>query len=397
MKSWLIVIILLLSLVLIGSLSCSPAESSAQEPHQQLLEQGDLTVTVSGSGNIEVANELKLTFSLVGKVDKIYVEEGDEVSEGEVLAELDTDALELALNEAQATLNQAQVTSNQAQIAVAQAQADVTQAQAGVTQAQVNLKNAEIALELARTTYSVSDIRAAEADVDVAQRNFDEALFVFSKYDPGTIGYERYQEVLLQSEAGLKAANDTLDAMLTGFDVKEVASKRLKVEATQQSLEAARQSFDLAKQSVELDQQSLEIANQSVALARQSVELAQKQFDEATLTAPFGGLVARVSVDEGDTISTITTIVHLIDPNSMELNIEVDEIDIPGVKLGQRAIIEVDALPDLPLEGKVSSISLLPTIETGLIMYDVKIEFNVPEGTVLRAGMSATADIVIAE
>ncbi|MFC1957876.1 biotin/lipoyl-binding protein, partial [Chloroflexota bacterium] len=125
MKSWLIVIVLLLSLVLIGSLSCSPAESSAQETHQQLLEQGDLAVTISGSGNIEVANELKLTFSLVGKVDKIYVEESDEVSEGEVLAELDTDALELALNEAQATLNQAQVTSNQAQVAVAQAQADV--------------------------------------------------------------------------------------------------------------------------------------------------------------------------------------------------------------------------------------------------------------------------------
>ena len=74
-----------------------------------------------------------------------------------------------------------------------------------------------------------------------------------------------------------------------------------------------------------------------------------------------------------------------------------DEIDITEVKPGQRAIIEVDALPALPLEGKVSSISLLPTVEAGVIVYDVKIEFDVPEGIGLRAGMSATGDIVIAE
>ncbi|MFC2056232.1 HlyD family secretion protein [Chloroflexota bacterium] len=369
MKSWPIAIVLLLGLVLVGSISCSPVGADGQETLQKPVEKGDLTVTVSGSGNIEISNELKLTFGVAGKVDKIYVEESDEVSEDDVLVKLETDALELALNETRVALNQAQVAYNQAQVAI--------------TQAEIALQTAEYELEQAQDPYTLSDVKAAEADVVIAKRDLDEVLLTLSKYEPGTLGWESYQKVVSHAQSRLNAVEDNLDAMLSGTDNEEIAIKRLQVKGAQQSLE--------------LTQQSLELAQQSVKLAEQSLKLAQKQLDEATITAPFDGIVATVGVDEGDTISTITTIVHLIGPNSMELNIEVDEIDIPGVKLGQRAIIEIDALPDLSLEGKVSSISLLPTIETGLIMYDVKIEFNVPDGAVLRAGMSATADIVTAE
>ncbi|MFC2072181.1 HlyD family secretion protein [Chloroflexota bacterium] len=397
MKSWPIVIVLLLCLVLVGSLSCSPTDAKEQETLQQTVEQDELTITVSGSGNIEVSNELKLTFGVAGKVDKIYVEEGDNVTEGEVLAKLETDALELALNKEQVVLNQAHATHNQAQVAVTQANTAVTQAQATVTQAEIALQTAEYTLGQTEETYTLSDIKAAQSNVDAVRRDWEEALQTLYKYDPGTPGWEEYQEIVNQAQLRLNAAEDRLDAILFGNSTEEVAIKKLQVEAAQQSLKVAQQSVEPAQQSVELAQQSLEIAKRSVELARQSVELAQKQLDEATITAPFDGLVASVSVDEGDTVSTAITIVHLIDPNSMELNVEVDEIDIPEVKLGQRAIIEIDALPDLPLEGKVSSISLLPTIETGLIMYDVKIEFDVLDGIGLRTGMSATADIVIAE
>jgi multidrug efflux pump subunit AcrA (membrane-fusion protein) len=58
---------------------------------------------------------------------------------------------------------------------------------------------------------------------------------------------------------------------------------------------------------------------------------------------------------------------------------------------------EADAVADLPLEGKVSFISLLSKEEGGVVTYDVKINFDVPEGAGIRAGMSSTADIVVAE
>jgi multidrug efflux pump subunit AcrA (membrane-fusion protein) len=78
----------------------------------------------------------------------------------------------------------------------------------------------------------------------------------------------------------------------------------------------------------------------------------------------------------------------------MELDAEVDEIDIPGVRLGQRAVISVDALPDLQLEGKVTSISPLSTEKSGVILYKVKVGFDVLENSGLKSGMSATADII---
>ncbi|MEE8413375.1 MAG: HlyD family efflux transporter periplasmic adaptor subunit, partial [Dehalococcoidales bacterium] len=132
-------------------------------------------------------------------------------------------------------------------------------------------------------------------------------------------------------------------------------------------------------------------------LAKQSLEISENQMNKTILTAPFNGVIASINFKEGRFTSPGLTVIHIIDPNSLEINVEVDEIDILKVKIGQRAIIKIDALLDLSLEGKVSSISLLPIIKTGLVMYDVKIKFDVPGDTVLKAGLSASVDIVIVE
>ena len=369
MKDWRIVIVLLLCLVLTSSISCNPFGKGEPEATTQLAEvvSGNLTVTVSGSGNIELSKEQKLAFGVGGRVDRIYVEEHDKVSRGQVLAKLETDALQYALT--------------QAQVAYTQEQVSVTQAQIAVNQAEINLEKDEIARYQA-TVFQWPEVEVAQANVDRAKYS---VKYAYDRLADATTDEDRvnWSRLVVKAEEDLIRAEDRLNVLLSGTPTDELVIKKLEIEVAQWSLELAEQSLELAEQSLEL--------------AEQSLKLAQKQLDEATITAPFDGLVASVSVDEGDTVSTAITIVHLIDPDSMELNVQVDEIDIPGVKLGQRAIIEIDALLALQLEGKVKSISLLPTIETGLIMYDVKIEFDVPEGSGLRAGMSATADIVIAE
>jgi HlyD family secretion protein len=110
MRNWWIVPVLLLCLVLVGTTAC--VGQGGEEVYWQPAEvvRGDITVIVSASGNIVVANEAKLTFSTGGKVDKLYVVEGDEVTEGETLAMLDTGPLEIALTQAQAALEQAEYT-----------------------------------------------------------------------------------------------------------------------------------------------------------------------------------------------------------------------------------------------------------------------------------------------
>ncbi len=386
MKKWRIIPVLLLCIVLAGSVSCNPF-GGGEKTSENLVEvvRGDLTVTVSGSGNIEVSKDVELAFGSGGKIEKIYVKEGDEVSEGDVLAKLDTDALKLALTEAR-------VAYAKAQVAVTEAEVSVTRAEVAVTQAEINLENAEIALEQTQETYTLSDIKAAQADLDVKKRNLEDALLTLSRYEPGTPGYEGYQKIVAQAQASVNTAEDTLDSMLSGFSTREVAAKEKQVKYAQQSLELAKQSLELTRQSPELKRQSLELANQTL-------QQAQKQLDEATITAQFDGIVARIYADEGDVIPppslTSTPIIKLIDPSNLELNVEVDEIDVPTVKKGQKVIISVDALPSLPIEGEVAFIFPTANEESGLVTYKVKIDFTVPEDSGLRAGMSATADIII--
>jgi len=141
----------------------------------------------------------------------------------------------------------------------------------------------------------------------------------------------------------------------------------------------------------------LELAEAQLELAGQAIAQARKNLDEATIKAPFAGVIATVYVDEGDNASVATPVVHLIDLNSMELIAEVDEIDIADVEVGQAAVIEVDALPNLRLKGTVKSISLLPKTLAGVLVYEVTIELDIPPNSGLKVGMSATADIKIDE
>jgi len=135
--------------------------------------------------------------------------------------------------------------------------------------------------------------------------------------------------------------------------------------------------------------------------AQLALDKAQDDLEKAVIVAPFDGVVARANVKEGDNLSSLDyateTIIELIDPSRMELNVEVDEIDIPDVEVGQKAIISFDALPDVQLEGEVTFICPLPTEEDSLVLYEVKIGFKVPEGSEPKAGMTATVDIITSE
>ena len=72
-----------------------------------------------------------------------------------------------------------------------------------------------------------------------------------------------------------------------------------------------------------------------------------------------------------------------------------DEIDIPLVEAGQKVIITFDALADAELDGMVTTVYPLPLEVGGVIVYNVKIEIDVPEESGVMVGMSAEAEIVL--
>jgi len=88
----------------------------------------------------------------------------------------------------------------------------------------------------------------------------------------------------------------------------------------------------------------------------------------------------------------------------MERVARVDEPDIAKVKAGQKVMISVDAVPEAKLEGRVTFISPVAREPVGVVLfededeeksYEVKIDFDIPENSLIRAGMSATAEIIV--
>ncbi|GAI36394.1 unnamed protein product, partial [marine sediment metagenome] len=206
-----------------------------QEATEQLAEvvRGDLTVTVSGSGNLEVSNEVKLAFGVGGRVDKIHIEEGDEVSKGEVLAKLDTSVLERELTSAKVTVTGAQVAVTEAQVAV-------TQAQVAIAEAQLALETAEYNLEEAQDLYARPDILTARVVVNEAQSYLEYAKQMLAQSST-TKDIKVWTNEVAYAEETLRAAEVSLNEMLSAPDTEEVALQRLQVEATKQSLELAEQ------------------------------------------------------------------------------------------------------------------------------------------------------------
>jgi len=328
-KLWQIVAALLLCLALVGAVAC-PAPGGEDTAGGELVKvvRGDLTVIVSGSGNITVSQDANLAFGTGGKVEAVYVEAGDQVSQGDVLAKLDTGVLELSL-----------------------------------AQAELALATAEYNLDKAQQVYSRADLNAAKAAVSNASTYLQYAkMMQIEANSPEQI--EFWENEVYQAEVNLAAAEQRREEMLAGGESAEVTLSRLEV-----------------------------------AAVRKALEQAQKDLDEATITAPFDGIVGAIYVDEGDIIPpptmAATVAIYFITPTSLELKAEVDEIDIPDVEVGQSALVEVDAIAYELFEGTVTLISPVPIMQAGLVLYEVNISLVIPADAGVKVGMSATADIMI--
>jgi len=404
MKKWRTIGILLTCLILAGVTACSPQGDG--EEIQQLVEvvRGDLTVSVSGSGNIEASRDARLSFGSGGRIDGIYVEEGDEVNQGEVLARLDTDDLELAKIKAQVDLTQAQLALTRAQLAQKTDEYNLKNTldtqdalELALFNAQIDVREAEHHLDETQDIYTWPEIQVAKDEAEDAE--------AFLQY---VLDNDLPEATLIYAQARLDAAEAKLDTMIRTYDTEEVAIARLQLEAAKMAEAQAQKNLNELTEEITIKELEVAAAKESVAQARQSVELAQaslkeaqRQLDEATITAPIDGVITEVRAEEGDIIPepvmTSQSVIYLIDPSSMELIVEVDEIDIPMVTLGQEAIIEVDALPHTELVGNVAAIFPMPIEVSGVVVYRVKILLDVPENSGIKVGMSADADIILAK
>jgi HlyD family secretion protein len=349
---------------------------AATQVSQQILPsgmvaRGDLEISVSASGDIAVKQQTNVTGDASGNVAHVLVSPNDRVGQGQTLVELDAADLSRSVHQAELAVEQAQLALDDAQ-----APADPTD----IEVAQAALSNAAQALEVARLGKQTARVDA-EASIVQAQRNREKAFITWR-------------------DANHNARDNELTALHEAEAQEQIA--RLNADVTQRQAESQYQSAYAAYLQAQTNLEDLQkppdpdtVQQKQVQVDQAQLQLqqAQRAMDAATITAPYAGVVAAVTVNEGTLYRAGETVVTLVDDSSLYVDVTIDEIDIASIGVGQTAELTLDAYPDTPLTCVVYSIAPASTDLGGLVAYRVRLKVQDVGATRVFAGMTGTAKV----
>jgi HlyD family secretion protein len=152
----------------------------------------------------------------------------------------------------------------------------------------------------------------------------------------------------------------------------------------------AQAKSNLAKLLDGASDEQIAIANAQVEQARISLEEARDNLAQASLVAPFDGLITDVYLAEGEWVAGAAA--ELVNTASLEIVLNVDEIDVSHIRLGQPARVTLEPWPDRELSGEVVSISPKANVAGQIVTFEVHLTFDAQDLPVLT-GMTANAEL----
>jgi HlyD family secretion protein len=205
------------------------------------------------------------------------------------------------------------------------------------------------------------------------------------------------------AEASMRAIFSDRDAARANLAEAQRIYERARVNFEGKIISAA--EVDRARTSMDAARANVNAIEQRIQQARANVTAARDTLSKTTMTAPMAGIITSLPVEEGEVavIGTMnnpgTKLLTIADMSVVEAVMEVDETDIPTVKVGQRATVTVDAYPNKTFDGVVTEVGSSPMAGAGsssgadAVNFEVKIQLtNPPAG--IRPGFSASADII---
>ncbi|WP_238654247.1 efflux RND transporter periplasmic adaptor subunit [Paenibacillus piscarius] len=181
----------------------------------------------------------------------------------------------------------------------------------------------------------------------------------------------------------LKEATKSLENLKTELENKQESYKTLAMnDATEEELESAKKAIDKANSDIADGQESIAAIHEDMA-------------PPDPLTAPIDGTITAVNITDGEQAQNGTELFTITDYVNLSVTVQVDELDIPSIKLDQASTITVDALEDKSFTGKVIDIAKEGTSSNGVSLFDVTVGLNDSAGVLV--GMSAEVAITIEE
>lgn len=262
------------------------------------------------------------------------------------------------------TLNDAQ--RQQYYDAFVQAEAALRSAEDSVAQAQVAYDNARQA--------EVTNVRQAEAQVRDAQQQLD-ALMHPTNND------------IIQAQAAVDQQRANLQRLRQGGTSADIKNAQAQVDRARASLEALTAPTNPA---------DIQIAAAALLQAQAKLDAAKADLANATLTAPFDGVIATVSVIPGSQVQTgsTTAALSMIDVSALYLELQVGDSDVMQVKPGQAVEVSFETVEDTVFAGTVESVAPVGTKQQNLTTYLVRVRFD-PQDTELKIGLTGDAVITV--
>ncbi len=333
----------------------------------------DLTKTVAASGKFGYTESVDLYFKTSGIVASIAVENGENVGQGQLLASLNTSDLDRALEQAEISLEQAELNLRSAQ--VPPDEKTINLAQNAVNSASQALAAAELGKQA-----SLSD---ASSLIVQAERAREKAYIGLRDASDG------------QKPEAQKAFDTTVEQEA----IAHLNADLIKKQAVSQWW-SAYYRYKQAERSLEKlqtppDEESIKQLELQVKQAKINVEQAQQRIDDATLVAPFEGVITQINLQEGVEPRAAQPAMKLVDKSQYFIEITVDEIEIGKISLGMPATIILDAYPEVQLKGLVDAIAPSAINLGGVVNYNVSILMTEFEDIAFREGMTGSADIIV--
>jgi HlyD family secretion protein len=222
----------------------------------------------------------------------------------------------------------------------------------------------------------------------------------------------QYQATVARAQASVSEALAREAQAKANLIQAKRAFDRSKALSSQGENLISKQQVEDAETQLQVQQELLRAAQYGVQMARAGLAEAQDQLNKTVIRAPMNGVITRLEVEEGETaiVGTMNNpgslLLTVADLTTMEAVIRVDETDVPELKLGDSASVEIDAFPKTKFIGRVSEISHSSTrnpeavsqqggASTQSVDYEIVIRLENPPRT-LRSDLSATAEVVTA-
>lgn len=185
-----------------------------------------------------------------------------------------------------------------------------------------------------------------------------------------------------RTEASLQASKSQVEQLRVSIDSAKVALKQAEDAYTRQqnlwkgglttreTLERAENDFKLRQADLRSQEQQLKTQELRMQSESATAESARYDLSKVRIESPINGIVTRRNIEEGETVvigtmnNAGTVLLTIADMSVIQAEVEVDETDIPSVKMGQPAKVTIDALPGQSFTGKVTEIGNSP-IQTG--------------------------------